>query len=304
MKGAMNILMVLPEVTPFATMSDTGDVGAGLPKALKEMGHDVRIISPQYRAINERRYVLRDVIRLQDIDVSLGEETVQVNVKSAFLPNSKVQVYFIDYKPFFFREGLYVDMKTGKMYPDNDRRFVLFSKAVLETLKKLQWQPDIIHCHDWQSGIIPFLLKRVYADDVFFQKTQSLFTVHDFAYQGIFDPSCVEVLGVDGSFVFKGSDIELNGQCNFTKAGIHFADFVNTVSPSYADEVRSKPSLTDGLQSSLKARGNRFTGVLNGIDTSEWNPETDRLIAKSYSVKELESKEENKKALCEKFVFY
>ena len=161
--------MVFPEIAPFPGTAEVGRVGGSLPVVFKEMGHDVRIISPQYRAINERKYVLRDVIRLQNIEVPLDGETVRVNVKSAFVPNSKVQVYFIDYKPFFFREGLYSDPKTGKPYPDNGKRFILFSRSVLETLTKLQWQPDVIHCHDWQSGLIPFLLKTVYHDNTFFQ---------------------------------------------------------------------------------------------------------------------------------------
>ncbi|MCK4830001.1 glycogen/starch synthase, partial [bacterium] len=218
MKRSLKILMVFSEIYPFAKTRDLSDVGGSLPKALKEMGHDVRVITPQYRVTNERKYVLRDVIRLQNINVPMGKKTLCVNVKSAFLPNSKVQVYFIDYKPFYFREGIYNNPKSGVPYSDNDKRFILFSKVVLKTLIKLQWQPDVIHCNDWQSGLVPFFLKTVYKEDPFFSKTYSLFTVHDFECQGNFNLDCKSDIAMDlqGGEFDKG--IQLNGKCNFLKA--------------------------------------------------------------------------------------
>ena len=300
MKVTLKILLVFPEVTPFTKMGGVADVGSGLPKALKEMEHDVRVIMPQYRVVNERRYVLRDVIRLQDIDVPLGQETVKINVKSAFLPNSKVQVYFIDYKPFFFRDGLYVDPETGKDYPDNDKRFILFAKGVLETLKRLQWQPDVIHCNDWQCGLIPFFLKTLYNENPFFDRMCSLFTIHDFALQGSFDPVCLSAMGVDESVFCPGSDLEFQGQCSFLKAGIVYADVVNTVSERYAQEVRSSPEYGYGMGEVITGRAGHFYGVMNGIDYSVWDPETDSLIPENYSIKNLEGKEKNKRVLLEK----
>ena len=166
MKSKLKILMVFSEVAPFAKTGGLADVGESLPKMLKDMGHDVRIITPQYMVTNERKYILRDVIRLQNIEVPLGKKTIKINVKSAFLPNSKVQVYFINYKSLFFREGLYVDPKSKTDYSDNDKRFALFNRGVLETLNKLQWQPDIIHCNDWQTGLIPFYLKTSFKNDL------------------------------------------------------------------------------------------------------------------------------------------
>ena len=299
MKGKLKILMVFSEVAPFAKTGELGDVGSGLPKVLKEMGHDVRIITPQYRVTNERKYVLRDVIRLRNIDVLLGKKTLRINVKSAFLPNSKVQVYFIDYKPFFFREGIYTDPKSGKEYSDNDRRFILFSKGVLETLIKLQWQPDVIHCHDWQSGLTPFFLKIVNKDVPFFGNTFSLFTVHNFASQGNFDPDCVSDMGLDGDFIFPGSGIEFHGQCSFLKAGVVYADVVNTVSERYAQDVQSHQDYGYGMEEVLRSREDNFYGVVHGIDDSVWNPEVDSLIPKKYTIDDLSGKVENKRALLE-----
>ena len=301
MKNKLNVLMVFPEIAPFIKTGEVGEVGGSLPKFLKELGHDVRVITPQYKATNERKYILRDVIRLQNIQVSLGNKTVKINVKSAFLPNSKVQVYFIDYKPFFFREGLYGDPKSGKAYVDNDKRYILFSKGVLETLSKLQWQPDIIHCHEWQSGLIPFLLKTKNKDNPFFEKTSSLFTVHNFANQGIFDTTCLSDVGVNGDFKFQGSGLELGGKCSFLKAGIQYADGINTVSTTYAQEVQKDTNNYKGILEALKLRKDKFSGIVNGVDDHYWNPDQDALIPEKFNLQTLEKKEINKKALMERF---
>lgn len=300
MKGKLKILMVFSEVAPFAKTGRVGEIGGALPKALKEMGHDVRVITPQYRVTNERKYVLRDVIRLQNIEVPLGKETIQINVKSAFLPNSKVQVYFIDYKPFFFRDGLYSDPKNSKDYSDNDKRFILFSKGVLETLTKLQWQPNVIHCHDWQSGLIPFLLKMVYKDDPFFYKIFSLFTIHNFAFQGNFDPECTSDIGVDGDFVFPRSGLDFHGKCSFLKAGIVYADVINSVSEQYALEAQCSSDSKYGMEEVLKTREASLYNVVNGIDYSVWNPDVDKFIPEKYNINNLSGKEGNKRALLER----
>ncbi len=299
MKGKLKILMVFSEVAPFSKTGGLGDVGGALPKVLKDMGHDVRIITPQYQVVNERKYVLRDVIRLQNIDVALGSEILRVNVKSAFLPNTKVQVYFIDYKPFFFRKGLYTDPKNGRDYPDADKRFILFSKGVLETLHKLHWQPDIIHCNDWQTGLIPFFLKSVYQNNPFFAQTHSLFTVHNFAFQGNFDPKCLSWMGLDNGFVLQGSGLEMHNRCSFLKAGVMYSDIVTTVSEKYAHQVQNSGGF--GMEKWLKTRRTHFFGIVNGVDHNIWNPEIDTFIPQPFSVNTLEGKSINRQALLDRF---
>ncbi len=291
--------MVFPEIAPFARTGDLADVGSALPRILKDMGHDVRLITPQYRMTNERKYVLRDVIRLQNIEVPLGKERLKINVKSAFLPNSKVQVYFIDYKPFFFREGIYRNPRNGLEYPDNDKRFILFSKGVLQTLVKLQWQPDVIHCHDWQTGMIPFLLKSSYADDPFFKKIFSLFTVHDFKKQGQFNSDCIAQMVMDR----EQDEVQRKdgGKCSFLKTGLEFADVVSTVSENYVKEISSDSVFDPSLPELLKSRKDSLYGISHGIDTAFWNPEDDPSITAHYSVSHLEGKSENKKTLMERF---
>ena len=238
MKNKLKILMVFSEVAPFSKTGGLADVGGALPKFLKEMDHDVRIITPQYLAINERKYILRDVIRLQNIEVPIGKKSVKINVKSAFLPNSKVQVYFINHKSLFFRSGLYVDPKSGNDYPDNDKRFAVFSRGVLETLNKLQWQPDIIHCNDWQTALIPSYLKIWEREKYFFQNTASVFSIHNIAYQGKFPYEFYDFLGL-GAENFNESKFECHGRIHFMKGGIFYADCINTVSPTYAEEITS-----------------------------------------------------------------
>jgi starch synthase len=301
MKSKLKILLVYSEVAPFSKTGGLGDVGGALPKALKDMGHDVRIITPQYQCINERKYILRDVIRLLNIDVALGDEHFQVHVKSAFLPDTKVQVYFIDYKPFFFRKGLYADPKTSKDYPDNCKRFALFSKGVLETLHRLHWQPDVIHCNDWQTAMIPYFLKAIYKDNPFFSQTSTLFTVHNFAFQGCFDSQCSSFLKLEVQTQNPESPVSPDGWVNFLKMGIVHADLLNTVSEKHAVEAQSSPEFGFGLEKLLRLRKKQFFGILNGIDYHVWNPETDPLIPVRYDIHRLNGKEENKKALLEKF---
>jgi starch synthase len=301
MKSKLKILLVYSEIAPFSKTGGLGDVGGALPKALKDMGHDIRIITPQYQCINERKYILRDVIRLQNIDVDLGDERFQIHVKSAFLPDTKVQVYFIDHKPSFFRKGLYTDPKTGKDYPDNCRRFAIFSKGVLETLHRLHWQPDVIHCNDWQTALIPHFLKAIYRDNPFFSQTSTLFTVHNFAFQGGFDSKCSSFLKLKAQPQNLDDPLSPDGWVNFLKMGIVHADLLNTVSEKHAVEVQSSPEFGFGLEKLLRSRKKQFFGIVNGIDYHVWNPETDPLIPVHYDIPHLNAKEENKKALFEKF---
>ncbi len=302
MKGSLKILMVSPEIAPFARTQALGDIGAGLSKSLKESGHDIRVITPQYQVTNERKYVLRDVIRLQNIEVPMGGETVRIHVKSAFIPNSKVQVYFIDYKPFFFREGVYQNPRTRKPYPDNDARFILFAKGVLLTLTKLQWQPDVIHCHDWQSAMVPFFLKRMYSGDTFFGNIFTLLTVHDFSLQGMFDRSCLKLLNLKDESLIE-SDLCTGGKCGFLKAGIRHADAVNTISESYVKGLQNSPGSIPGMEEMLRAIRNKCMSISNGIDTAEWNPSADGHLDTPYSVNELNGKKEIRKNLLEQFGF-
>ncbi len=297
MASKMNILFVSSEVFPFAKTGGLADVSGALPIALKELGHDVRIFMPRYRQISDRKFVLRDVIRLQNLSIEMGGKTYVFDIKSAFLPNTKVQVYFLDYKPFFDRDGLYVDPETGKDYPDNAERFALFSKAAIEILNILHWHADVIHCNDWQSALAPTFLKTIYADDPFYQSVHSLLTIHNIGYQGNFPDDVLPKIDLPADLFYPTGPLEFFGKVSFLKAGLSFADKINAVSPTYAREIQESPEYGMGMEGVLKSRSKDLVGILNGVDYSVWDPSVDELIPVKYSIKNLDAKNENKKAL-------
>ncbi len=297
MKNRLRILYLSSEVAPFAKTGGLADVASALPKALYEMGHDIRVMMPKYGSISERKFTLREVIRLKTISIRIAGNDYIASAKSAFIPDTKVQVYFLDHKPYFDRPDLYVDSRTGKDFPDNAERFAFFSRAALEIVKLLHWEPQIIHCNDWQTAMVPWLLKNDYNHDAFFARTCTLLSIHNLAYQGNFHPSVLSQIGLPESLKQVGSDMEFYGNINFLKAGIRNADIITTVSPTYALEIQKDPELGAGLQGVLQERKQDLHGILNGVDYTIWNPETDPLIPATYSALNLKGKEQNKREL-------
>lgn len=292
------ICYVSSEVVPFAKTGGLADVAGALPVALKEREQDIRVMMTKYKSINERKFVLREVIRLKEVGLQLGGQDLMADGKTAFLPNSKVHVYFLHIPEYFDRKDLYVDSKTGKDFEDNAERFAAFSKSVLETLKLLYWQPDIIHCNDWQTALIPFYLKTYYKNDEFFKNTRTVLTIHNLAYQGNFPKEKAKKVDIPPQYVKKGGEFEFHGRLNFLKGGIHFADVLNTVSEKYAEEISTDPEYGFGFEKLLSSRRKELFGILNGADYSVWNPETDNLIPENYGTKSLHEKQKNKMALC------
>jgi len=303
MKNKFKIFYVSPEVAPFASNGELGEAAGALPKVLKDLGHEVRMMMPNYRAVNERKYVLRDVIRLKDMPVELDGEVLRANGKSAFLPNSKVQIYFLDYKPYFDRPQLYEETGSGKGYPDNAERFIFFCRGCLETLKLLHWQPDVIHCNDWQTSLIPFFLKTAYRNDPFFKNTRVLLSVHDVTQQGSFEGDIVKKLGLVEKKLVPGSLGEHAGKFNFLKAGLATADFLSTVSETYAQEIQSSKQQAVGLEKLLRSRRPKIIGIPHGVDYSVWNPETDTALAATYGASNFDGKAANKQALLKQLGF-
>lgn len=300
MKNKYRILFVSSEVTPFAKTGGLADVCSSLPKALFEQGHDIRVMMPKYGSISERKYVLREVIRLKKIPVWIGKDEHHASARSAFIPDSKVQVYFLEYKPFFGRNDLYVDSATGKDFSDNAERFVLFSRAILETIKLLHWQPQVIHCNDWQTAMIPWLLKHEYAGDPFFKGIKTLLSIHNMAYQGSFDKNILSHIGIASQEQSLIDETMIYDRVNFMKAGLLTADALTTVSPTYAQEIQQDQTFGAGLMDILQSRSKDLYGILNGVDYSVWNPETDSFISAHYSSNDIEQKVENKKQLLAK----
>jgi starch synthase len=302
MSKEINILFVVSEAVPFAKTGGLADVGGALPQVIRELGHEIRIMMPKYGNFSERKFRVHDVIRLKDININIGEKDTSASVKSAFITNSKikVQVYFLANEQYFCRDGLYINPHTKKDYPDNDERFIFFCKGTLETLKKLGWKPDIIHCNDWPSALIPAYLKTVYKDDPFFANTKTLFTVHNLAYQGLFPKESFLKTGLPME-LFGPNGVEFYNQFSFMKAGLVYADIISTVSEKYALEIRTEEDMGCGLKKLLEKRKKDIYGILNGMDYSVWDPEIDELIPHNYSNKNLKNKVENKKVLLQKF---
>ncbi len=298
----LKILFVTSEVVPFVKVGGLADVSSALPQKLQELGHQVRIVVPKYGAIDERKFKIHEVVRLKDLSTNIGEKEVLFSLRSSFLVGKKarVQIYFLDNEEYFGnRHSLYKDPMSGEEFEDNDERFILLAKSIFELIKKLGWVPDIIHCNDWQCGLVPVFLKHDFADDEQLENVKTLFTVHTLAQQGEFDESAFSKTGLDESI--KDEYLK-DGKLNFLKAGLKTADVISTVSESYAKEICTE-EFSMGLHDVFNERKNDLFGVINGIDDQLWNPELDQKIAKNYSANTFEQKLENKKALMEKFGF-
>jgi starch synthase len=298
MARPLNVLFISSEVEPFAKTGGLADVSGALPQVISALDHEVRVILPRYGVINERKANLHEMIRLKDIRIPVGQKEYPASLKSSFLgeDHSKVQVYFVDNTQLFGRHGLYVHPETKKDYEDNDIRFTFFCRSVFEVLKRLGWRPDIIHCNDWPTGLVPAYLKTMYRDDPFYRDTRSVFTIHNMAYQGIFPAaSFAQTLLPPEYFSDKG--VEAYGNLNFIKAGLVFADAITTVSEKYAEEIHTSEEYGCGLQGLLEHRKRDLTGILNGIDYSVWDPSVDTHIPVHYDARTLDLKLENKRAL-------
>ncbi|MBI4671819.1 MAG: alpha-glucan family phosphorylase [Chloroflexi bacterium] len=283
--NALKILLLASEVSPFVKTGGIADVVSELARALKSLGHDVRVALPRYRVI--RVNGAQQVV--DAFPVHLDGLTENVSILQGALGD--VPVYFIENARLFDRDGIY-------MYPDDAERFLIFSRAALEMLPHLQWQPDIIHVNDWQTALIPNWLKTLYANNPFFENIASVYTIHNLAYFGAFGQRILEIAGLAqfGFIAHPGVSNEINRELNFMARGILFADAMNTVSPTYAQEIQA-PEFGEGLDPVLRMRAARLRGILNGIDYAEANPAQDAALASRYDVEHLEARASNKRAL-------
>ncbi|MDZ7262989.1 MAG: glycogen synthase [candidate division KSB1 bacterium] len=299
MQSMLKIMYISSEVAPFLKTGGLADVAGALPKAIKDLNHDIRIFMPKYSTINERRYTLREVIRLKDIEVPLGGKKILANVKSAFVPDSKVQIYFVESKDYFQTADFAPMAPEQELSHKLAEQLIFFNRSIFEILKILHWQPDIIHCNDWQTALIPLFLKTIYQGDPFFNRIRTLLSIHNWAYQGICSREVWPRL--DGSDILPQLEATIAGdeKLNFLKIGIIFADMLNTVSKNYAQEVKTSDEYAYGLSSLLKSKTKEILGITNGIDYKVWNPETDPLIPYVYSVKDPTQKLANKRFLVE-----
>ncbi len=227
MARPLNILFVSPEAHPFAKTGGLGDVSSALPLALKQQGHDVRVILPKYRSVEQSKRSVKPMGLT--VAVPVGPEVKSGELHEGRL-NRTVPIYFVGQDDYFDRDGFYGDAEGE--FPDNAERFIFFARAVLEACKTLNFQPDIIHCNDWQTGLIPCYLKTIFASDPFFENTRSIFSIHNLGYQGIFDKRYLPLAHLPSN-LFTPEGIEFYGCFSFLKAGLVYADRLTTVSKTY-----------------------------------------------------------------------
>ncbi len=283
----MNILYAASEVAEFAKSGGLADVASALPKALKKLKHNIKVVMPRYYKIDKSKLT------------SLGEMGVAMGIWGEFwcevftCKMGQVDIYFIDYERYFGRGDLYAD-EHGYSYGDNDERFVFFSKAAFELVKKLNFKVDIVHANDWHTAIMPLMLESVYRYEPLLADAASVLTIHNMQHQGKFSKHIIDAAEV-GWESFTSDNLEEFGGVNFLKSGIMRSDALNTVSPKYAKEICT-PEFGWGLDGYLRSRELLF-GILNGVDYDEWNPQKDKFLVKNYTSKKISGKKECKKDL-------
>jgi starch synthase len=289
----LKILFVSSEVVPFAKTGGLADVAGSLPKALATVvdhglpHHDVRVVMPRYKMIEEAQYLTDFPVWFADRYE--GAIIRQREIEARFQDGVKtIPVYMIDNYHYYHRDRIYD-------FDDEAERFGFFCKAVLELLPRLGWPPDVIHCNDWQTGPIPLLLKTHYSADPFYQRTATVYTIHNLQYQGNFPPEVLRLLEL-GMEHFRPEDLEFYGAVSFMKAGILYADVLNTVSRTYAREIQTA-EFGQRMEGVLRQRAHELYGIINGINYHEFDPKTDPRLHRNYDAAGAEHKKENKYAL-------
>lgn len=260
----MRIVYISPEVYPYAQTSGLAHFSHSLPKHLYEMGHDIRVFMPRYRCVQDKEKCFTPAIHNLQVDV--GDEEFHCNVVQSCV-EALYPIYFIEQDEFFDRRELY--QSDVSVYPDNAIRFIFFCRSVIESLKKIDFRPDIIHVNDWQSALVPVFLKTLYGDDPFFAQTKSILTIHHLEEQGIFWHFDMHLLGLPWNY-FTPDYLEYYGKLSFLKGGIVFSDYISFLSESYAAEVQL-PKSGYGFDGILKHRRDRIIGIPPGVDRDLWN---------------------------------
>ncbi len=290
----MNIAIVASEAIPFSKTGGLADVAGSLFREYLKMGISAYLFVPLYK-VTKGHY--EDKITETDItfDVTLGNMTKKCRVfilrekkkGNDFLSLASERVFFIENEELFYRDELY-GTQYGD-YPDNGIRFTFFCKSVLEILRSFKMHFDIVHCNDWQTGLIPLYMKTLYKTDYFLKETKSVLTIHNIGYQGVFPPQTMDIIGLGWEF-FNMDGIEFYGSVNFLKAGIIGADLITTVSKTYSREILT-PEFGYGLDGLLRKRADYIVGIPNGIDYSEWDPMKDKSLPGNYSRSNIKGKD-------------
>ena len=291
----MRIAFVSAERVPLVKVGGLGDVAAALTDVLAERGHEVDCFLPDYSSLS-LPLGATPTPALDVFPVPFGDREELAAVRRLTLPGTAASIYLVDHvgaRAYFQREGVYGNPVTGQEYPDNAERFLFFCRAVCESLKRLGRRPEIVHLNDYQTSFVAAAMRTAHAGDPFFDHIGIVFTAHNVGYQGIYPASVLARAGLPGAAVTPGSPFEFYGKLNFLKVGLELSDMITTVSPRYAKEIQTTAEYGHGLEGIFASRAADLRGILNGIDTKIWNPETDPGIAARYSAADLSGK-----ALC------
>ncbi|MBN1458695.1 MAG: glycogen synthase GlgA [Armatimonadetes bacterium] len=286
---SLKVLFCTSEAVPYAKTGGLADVAGALPPALAKLGHDVRLALPKYREVDSAKIGSSPVGK--PFDVRVGGSSFRVQVESSDAIEG-IHTYLVDCPELFDRDGLYG-------HPDDHVRFALFCRALLQFVAEGDWCPDVIHGNDWQAALLPVLLKTEYARHPDLSRIGTLHTIHNLAYQGAFDKSVLEEVGLDSS-LFTVDKLEFYGQVNFLKGGLVFADLLNTVSKKYAEEIQTD-EFGERLEGVLGTRREDLYGILNGLDYEHWNPASDSYLESQFDAENLAGKAACKAQLQRRF---
>jgi starch synthase len=289
-ENTVRILFVASEGLPFSKTGGLADVVEALPKALVAQGHEVAVVLPRYRETKATAVVM------PSLTIPMGGTRLRFPAIADGTLLSGVRYYFVDDPAYFDRDGLYGG--SAGDYPDNAERYAEFCRAAIEVSKHV-WPADVFHCHDWQTALVPVLLRTSYGDDPLVKDTPVVFSIHNMGYHGQFTKDVLDRVGLP-QVLFQPSGIEFYGSVNLLKGGLVYADYLTTVSRKYAEEIQT-PEYGYGLDGVARTRTDRLVGILNGVDYTAWNPEKDKLIAARYSAKDLSGKQVCKQELLELF---
>src|SRR5450755_1003047 len=287
---ALKLCIFSSEIVPYAKTGGLADVAGALVRNLSAIGHDVRAFMPLYPVVRRHYPDLLPVLGAQRVALTLGDTEYWFSLLTANFPGSDAPIYFVDCPTLFDRADLY----TGD--PDEHRRFLLFTRATLESCRRLGLAPDIFHCNDWHTAFLPLYLKTLFSTDPMLARARSVLTIHNIGYQGVMPSAAAADLGLLSPESWLDADDLAHGVINSLKIGIKFADLVTTVSPTYAREICEGP-LGMGLQPTLRARNDRVVGILNGVDYQDWDPRHDPYLKAHFGPHDLRGKQTNKELL-------
>ena len=296
MKDNIHVLFISSEIAPFAKTGGLADVSGALPQYLADERINICLLMPLYGSIDQKRFNIKPYDN-KTYTLKAGNINIDYEISICKLPGTEIDVFFLKNDSFYKRESLYVNPANGRDWEDNVERYLLLSKASLEIINHINFMPNILHINDWQTSLVPLYLMEKSKKHPSYKEIKTLLSIHNIAYQGIFEIEKFDYLGLPEEHIKFGGALEFWGRMNILKAGIFYSDLLTTVSKTYAMEIQKSEEFGYGLEGILTERRDDLHGVLNGIDYNVWNPLIDEHIQINYGIESLHGKKENKKLL-------